>query len=200
MARKRTQVTEVNDVAYRYANYDSPFWVRTSSEPMRWHIPEDGPTQYLSLSSDGAWSELIRAEELTSEDEITMVRMKFWQVRVSQSKIVDYSNFAIAETCGFSPEALIDDDYERCQREGRRLRNEGYNGVLAPSAALPGATNLTLFGKRVRIAWDNTPPLCSTVPAQVLVRGAPPPGLVNKVRFKGQTHDDYEGYLKSQKD
>ncbi len=199
MARRRTQLTEVDSHAYRYSNYDSPFWARHSSEPMRWHVPEDGPTQYLSLSSDGAWAELIRSEGLTSEDEVAKVLMTLWEAHIKHIAIVNYSDFAAADSCGFPPEALIDDDYTRCQREGRRLRNEDYQGVLAPSAALPGATNLTLFGPRVSIAWDSTPFLCSTIPAQELVKGAPPAGLVTKVRLRGKLHQGFEEYRKSQK-
>src|SRR5262245_37715829 len=62
-------LVDVDAIAHRYSSYDTPFWARENSEPGRWHVRGDGPTQYLSLSSDGAWAELIRNERLTSEDE-----------------------------------------------------------------------------------------------------------------------------------
>lgn len=59
------------------------------------------------------------------------------------------------------------------------------NGVLAPSAALPGAVNLTLFGARVASRWNRPPLLASSLPASVIAKGAPPPGLVTQVRKIG---------------
>jgi RES domain-containing protein len=189
MARRRSPTTTTFEgVAFRYSNYDTPFWVRPNTHPGRWHFIGDGPTQYLSATADGAWADLIRSEDLRSESDVAMIRMPLWQARVDQSYVVDYSTFERAEQSGFAPEALIDDDHERCRAEGKRLRDLGYAGVLAPSPALPGATNLTLFGPRVSISWDSEPTLASAIPAAVVTRGAPPPGLVARVRFRGQVH------------
>jgi RES domain-containing protein len=196
MARRRAPATTTFEgVAYRYSNYDTPFWVRPNTQPGRWHTPGDGPTQYLSQTADGAWAELIRAENLRSETDVAMVRMPLWHARVDQSYVVDYSTFELAERSGFPADALVDDDQERCRAEGKRLRNLGYAGVLAPSAALPGATNLTLFGARVSIGWTSDPALASAIPAAVVTSGAPPPGLVSQVRFHGQTHPALEEHL-----
>jgi RES domain-containing protein len=186
--------TTFDGVAFRYSNYDTPFWVRPNTQPGRWHFVGDGPTQYLSAAADGAWAELIRSEELRSESEAAMVRMPLWQARLDQSYVVDYSTFERAEQSGFAAEALIDDDQERCRSEGKRLRDLGYAGVLAPSAALPGATNLTLFGPRVSISWESEPTLASAIPAAVVTRGAPPPGLVARVRFRGQPHASFREF------
>ena len=191
--------TSFAGVAYRYANYDTPFWARSNTGPGRWHVPGDGPTQYLSLTTDGAWAELIRDENLSTEAEVALVRMDLWQVRIDCGRLADYRDFEKAEAAGFAPAALIDDDYARCQREGRRLRDLGYGGVIAPSAALPGEANLTLFGARVAVAWDSNPTLTSAVPAGVMTRGAPPEGLAGRVRFVGARHTGYAAYRRAKR-
>jgi hypothetical protein len=181
-------------IAHRYSSYDTPFWVRENSLPGRWHARGDGPTQYLSLSTDGAWGELIRNEELRAEDEVAMVSVSMWAVLIDQGMIVDYSSFALAERSGFDPSALVDENYERCQREGARLRALDYAGVRTPSAALPGAKNLTLFGPRVASSWDRPHLLASSVPATIITKGAPPPGLLARVRQIGSAHADFVAY------
>lgn len=183
-----TTATSISTIAHRYSSYDTPFWVRDNSQAGRWHTLDEGPTQYLSLSTDGAWAELIRNEELRTEDEVAMVSVSMWAVLVAQGMIANYSSFELAEQSGFNPAALIDEDYERCQREGARLRALNYAGVLAPSAALPGATNLTLFGPRMASTWDRPPLLASSIPATIITKGAPPPGLLARVRHLGMAH------------
>jgi len=146
------------------------------------------------LSTDGAWAELIRNEELTTEDEVAMVSVQMWAVAVNLAMIVDYSTFDQAGADGFAPEALVDEDHARCQQEGARLRQLGYNGVLAPSAALPGAINLTLFGARMASTWNRPPLLASSLPASVITKGAPPPGLLTQVRKIGAPHTGFVAY------
>jgi hypothetical protein len=161
------------------------------------HVRGDGPAQYLSLSTDGAWAELIRNEELTTDDEVAMVSVQMWAVAVHQAIVVNYSTFEDAERAGFDPDGLVDEDHTRCQREGARLRGLGYSGVLAPSAALPGEINLTLFGPRMASTWNRPPLLASSLPATVITKGAPPPGLVVRVRRVGAPHDGLVTYRSS---
>lgn len=195
----RPPVVSVQQIAYRYSSYDAPFWVRENTHPGRWHGLDDGPTQYLSLSTDGAWAELIRNEELTSEQEIAMVSVQMWAVHVHEGLVVDYSTFGRAATAGFDPDALVDEDYRRCQGEGARLRALGYGGVLAPSAALRDEINLTIFGPRMASTWNRPPLLASSVPATVIAKGAPPPGLLSRVRAVGASHAGFEAYRSSRR-
>jgi hypothetical protein len=183
------------DVAFRYSDYDTPLWARPNSSPGRWHEPADGPTQYLCKSVEGSWAELIRAENLRTEEEVALVRMPMWGLDVHSQNIADYSTFEVAERLGFPPDALIDDDHARCRAEGRRLRELGYRGVLAPSAALPGALNVTLFGPRIASKWGVPPVLASAIPATRLAVGAPPGGIVERVRHAGESHSGYDAYL-----
>ena len=184
-------------VGFRYSNYDTPLWARPNSLPARWHDLGDEPTQYLSLRPAAAWAELARAENLRSDEELALVRMPIWVLRIDEHKIVDYREFALAEAAGFPPEALVDDDHSRSRAEGRRLRELGYRGVLAPSAALPGALNLTLFGSRVISAWSRERTLASSVPAALVAVGAPRPGLAANVRHVGMRHRDFEDYRRT---
>jgi RES domain-containing protein len=188
---------DVRTIALRYSSYDTPFWVREDSQAGRWHARGDGATQYLSMSADGAWAELIRSEELRSEDEVAMVSVSMWAAEVDQRMVVDYSSFERAEEAGFDPAALVDEDYDRCQREGARLRSLNYAGVIAPSAALPGATNVTLFGPRITSTWGRSPLLASSIRATVITKGAPPPGLLPKVRQIGTSHAGLVAYRAS---
>ena len=181
----------VRQTVYRYSDYDTPFWVRPNSEPGRWHAAGDAATQYFSQSLEGAWAELIRAEELTTEDDVAMVDMPMWAADVDQGMVADYGSFEKAEVANFPPDALVDEDWRRCQLEGRRLRDRGYAGVLAPSAALPEAVNLTLFGARYAVTWAVPRGLASAISARVVTRGAPPAGLLSRVRAKGAQHEGY---------
>jgi RES domain-containing protein len=185
---------QIKTVALRYSSYDTPFWVRENSHAGRWNARGDGATQYLSLSTDGAWAELIRTEELRTEDEVAMVSVSMWAAEIDQGMIADYSSFDRAEEAGFDPSALVDEDYERSQREGTRLRKLNYAGVVAPSAALPGGANLTLFGPKVASTWGRPTLFASSIPATVLTKGAPPPGLLPKVRQLGAPHADFVAY------
>lgn len=185
----------IETIAHRYSSYDTPFWARENSQTGRWHARGDGPTQYMSTSTDGAWAELIRREELRTEDEVAMVSVSMWAIAIDHQMIADYSTFERAEAAGLDPAALVDDDYGRCQREGARLRALNYSGVLAPSAALPGALNLTLFGARTASTWARAPLLASSLPATIITKGAPPPSLLALVRRIGVPHATLVAYL-----
>lgn len=188
------QMTEITGTFFRYSSYDVPFWVRDNTTDERWHKGGDGPTQYLSATSEGAWAELVRNENLRSEADLKLVRMPLWQVKVEQSGIADYRDFKTAEQAGFSPEALIDDDQTRCREESVRLRKAGFTGVLYPSSALPGEVNLALFGPKILLPWGAPRVLASGVPAMRLTVGAPPPDVLPRVRHAGARHAGFSEY------
>ncbi len=198
MAPEPEKIRIERQVAHRYSSYDTPFWVRENSQTGCWHRPGDGPTQYLSWSTDGAWAELIRNEELRVEDEVAMVSVSMWAVLIDEGMIADYSTFEQAERSGFDPAALVSEDYDQCQSEGARLRKGGFSGVLAPSAALPGALNVTLFGARMMSTWDRPKFLASSIPATIITKGAPPPGLLLRVRHLGVPHSGLVEHLANQ--
>jgi RES domain-containing protein len=197
MARRRT-VAIRQDVAFRYATYDTPLWVRPNTSPGRWHDEDAGPTQYLALHPDGAWAELVRAEGLQEEADLALVRAPIWALRLDIAAIVDYSTFERAEEAGFPPDALIDDDYTRCQAEGAALRAAGYAGVLAPSAALPGCANATLFGPRVLTSWSRPTRLASEMAGCIVAIGSPAPEVASITRHFGTPHAGFAGFVEQQ--
>lgn len=193
MAHKPAGV-RFSDVAFRYSDYDTPLWARPNTEDGRWHLARTDPTQYLCLSPDGCWADLMRHEDLRTEIDVTLVRMPLWVLKLSEERIADYSTFDKAETAEFPPDALVDEDWQRCQAEAERLKNLGYRGVLAPAAALPGEIALTLFGGRRAVGWNEEPGLVSAIPAKIVTVGAPPTGVVERVRFRGEEHSGYAAY------
>jgi RES domain-containing protein len=190
----KPEAIRFTEVAFRYADYDTPLWVRPNTGDGRWHLARTVPTQYLCLSPDGCWADLIHHENLRTEIDAALVRMPLWVVKVNEERIADYSTFEKAEAASFPPDALIDEDWERCQAEAERLRALGFRGVLCPAAALPGDVALTLFGGRRDVGWDEEPCLTSAIPAKIVTVGAPPTGLVERVRFRGDEHSGYTVY------
>jgi hypothetical protein len=188
-----------DDVAFRWSDYDVPLWTRPNTSPLRWNRARQDSTQYLSLTPEGSWAELIRAEHLRTADELHFVSMPMWVLRVRETSLADYSTFERAQSAGFPPEAIVDEDYERCQREAERLRAEGFRGVLAPSAALPGAVNLTLFGRRLSVPWDYSEDrlMASFVRAKRLAVGRPPEELLPLIRQRGTPHSLLQAHLAS---
>ena len=181
-------------MAFRYADYDTPVWSRPNTQDGRWNVERTEPTQYLSLSPDGSWADRIRQEHLRTETEVSFIRMPLWVVKINEERVADYGTFEKAEAAGFPPDALIDDDWERCQAEVEHLKGLGFRGVLSPAAALPGDIALTLFGGRYAVDWDEEPRLVSAIPAKIVTIGAPPAGLVERVRFRGEEHTEYAAY------
>ena len=167
--------------AFRWANYDVPFWARANSRDGRWNYAGVDSTQYWSLTPSAAWAELIRHENLLTEAELDLARMPFWVCRLSTAMLVDFRQPTERDEHGITDEDLIDDDWTACQQLAVALR-ERVRGVIAPCAALPEHANITLFGRRRAVDWESRPALASTVPASRAAIGRPPEGLVDRVR------------------
>jgi len=198
MPRKPPIVIRWEGLAFGATSYDVPLWVNPNRRSGRWNIAGRGCTQYFSLDAEAPYAELLRSEDLRTEREAQTYFAVLWQVRVDDGAVVDYSTFEKAEAAGFPAEALVDDDHERCQAEAAWLRSHNVRGVLSPCAALPESTNLTLFGPRTQGAWDTNVKLASTLPTQRIAQGHPPPALVSRTRFYGQTHADLLEYRSGQ--
>lgn len=172
--------------AFRWSSYDVPFWGRSNSRDGRWNYADVHSTQYWSLTPDAAWAELIRHENLQTEEELDEVRMPFWVCRVPTAMLVDLRQSHTREQHQITDDELIDQDWGACQRLAVKLRDQ-CRGVIAPSAALPQHANLTLFGRRRAIDWENRPALASTIPASRAAIGRPPTGLLDRVGRLVQT-------------
>jgi RES domain-containing protein len=183
---------------YRATSYDVPLRVAANRRSGRWNIAQSGTAQYLCLDAEAPFAEKIRHENLRTEEDVATYSVTLWELEVNEGVVVDYGTFEKAEDAGFPPDALVDDDHERCQKEAQRLMSLGARGVLSPSAALPESVNLTLFGQRVEVRWGAKPGVSSAIPAQRLVTGRPPPGLVDRARFFGETHAALDRHIKQQ--
>lgn len=137
-----------------------------SQESARWHRQGEGYAQYMSLDSTGAWAEFIRREEIRDEDRRRAAKRNLWRITVEEASIADLSSFQKLADCGLDPEIAVG-PWSASQGLADLLRDSGYRGLLTPSAALPGAVNLTIFGERyeIEISTGETAP------------GNPDPGL-----------------------
>jgi hypothetical protein len=122
-------------IVYRHADPRFPFlWENADQPPARWHGRGEGPVQYLADTPDGAWAEFLRHEGITEESEVVNVRRALWALEVPDDLTAEAPRLPQAVPTGGI------DTYEQCQREARRLRNNGVRAIRAASAALlPGA-------------------------------------------------------------
>lgn len=193
-SRARPSIAPWSGIAYRATSYDVPLWVNPNRRSGRWNLAGGESTQYMSLDAQAPIAEMLRHEDLYTDELASHYRTTLWQMRVDEGCVVDYSTFERAQAAGFPPEALVEDDHERCQAEAQWLMGQGVRALLSPSAALVGSINLTIFGPRVHIPWNSRATLASAMAAQPISTGPPPAGLATMVRFFGQPHAGLAAY------
>jgi hypothetical protein len=194
--------------AYRQAAPDTAPLFHAAGEPFpsqrsgRWHREGEGYAQYMALEAAGSWCELIRYERIRSGARAAQYVRRLWLLYVQETDIADLSTFSDWVACGIDPRLAIA-EHEPCQELAEELRSAGYRGVLSPSAALPEATNLTLFGQRYEKVlrtrpevWNN-PQLGVRLPAHLVAEAGPPSELVTETCFVGMQHDGYRKHLRS---
>lgn len=137
-----------------------------SQESGRWHRQGHGYAQYMSLDPTAAWAEFIRREEIRDEDRRRAAHRNLWRVTIEESDVADLSSFERFAKCGLDPELAVG-EWDASQRLADELCRAGYRGLLTPSAALPGAVNLTVFGERYEVE----------ISTGVVAPGNPNPGL-----------------------
>lgn len=183
-------------VAFRWADYDTPFWVSPNRFAGRFHRVGDGPTQYWSLHPLTPWAELLRHTEMRRAEAMAELRHRVWVARVALAdEDLAEIGFGQAEEWGIAPEALVDDDFGICQELGARVRL-GHRALVTPSAALPGTRSLVLFGPMVAAPYG-APPLdpAIEVPASPTADGARPPSdVLALVRWRGSTHAELHAW------
>jgi RES domain len=120
-------------ICYRHADPRLPFLVESASQPpARWHDAGEGPVQYLSDTSDGAWAEFLRHEEITDPEDLSTVRRALWAVDVPEEDHAEPALQIEVLTGGRQT-------YPACRQEATRIRAGGASGLVALSAALlPG--------------------------------------------------------------
>lgn len=179
-------------VAYRYANWDTPFWANPNRSAARYNRPESGPTQYLSLHPLTPWAEYLRRENWRTREELERIAGRLWCVRLGLPDDTVELTFNTAPDYDLAPEDLVSADHTRCRDWAERWRHaDGVpQTVVVPSAALPGTRNIVIFGPRVRMPYlaDPLDPAVD-VPAAVAAESARPPlNLPELVCYRGDQH------------
>lgn len=181
--------------AFRLASWGRPLRTEASRVPGRFHAAADEePTQYLCLHPLGPWAEFLRAHDLREPEQVRMVSQRVWALRVEVEPLASVG-FEQAGEFRLRPGDLVSDDHRACRRLARRVREAGAQGMVVPSAALPGTLNVVLFGARVSAPYLIDPLSPLDVPASITADGGrPPTGLAEAVRYRGDLHRGLEAY------
>ena len=120
-------------IVFRVCDSRFPFlWTLDSGahqQPARWHGEGEGPVQYFADTPPGAWSELLRHEEITDPADLAGISARLWAVEIDDVEM--HEPKLPKGALGSSPGG-----YEVCRSEARRLRAAGARRIMAPSAAL----------------------------------------------------------------
>lgn len=180
--------------AYRLANWDTPLWANPNRREGRFGREGD-IVQYWALHPLTPWAEQLRFHGIRTVDEARELRLRPWVARVPLLDDAPIITFDTAEEHGVDPEVLINDDWGPCQAWAASL---AVSAIVVPSAALPGTSNLVMFGPRVRSLFGVEPfDPAVDVPCTPYAQDATVIGdLLPFVRFRGSAHADYEAWVR----
>lgn len=136
------------ETCFRHAAWDTPWWANPNRNAGRYNRAGDAPTQYWCLHPQGPTAELLRALGKEAAEDIDAIRLRLWAARIDVSELPDI-RFDNAPDFDVSAEELVSDDHSATQDLADRLRDQGVDGFLAPSAALPGTRLVVLLGPRL---------------------------------------------------
>ncbi len=178
-------------VAFRLANYESPLWSVENFSAGRYNAAGSGFTQYLSLHPLTPWAELLRNEDRRTRERALLMRYPLWAIRAhTQDEPFDL-NFDNASNFGLDPGDLVGDDFGPCRALAEAFRSDGPRAFTAPSAALPGTTNLIVLEPRVLVSFNQVPFDDIDWPGSLASQdGRCPEGLWELVHYRatGTTH------------
>lgn len=149
-----------------------------TSRTLEWPLPPQRRERGLVRlgPGTGSWAELFRHFVDEGVDPFE-VRRRIGRVRVCL-KVLDLTDAQVRAHLGIDEDDLIGDDYLRTQEIATAAELAGFDGVLAPSAALPGRRTLVVFDRAVG----------SLDPERSAVR-QPPPRLADLIPLV-QPHPD----------
>lgn len=168
-------------ICYRNSDYLTPLrTLQAQTRPGRYHRgTEPEPTQYLSLHPLGPHAEAMRRLDARTREKARSLDLRTWALEVPQDGLVEI-DFA---------ERWVADNWASCQDLGDVLRESGAVGAIVPSAALPGTSNVVLFGPRSALPYLMKPLRPADVPTSITgEHGAALETLVSRVRFRGDAH------------
>ncbi len=111
---------------------------------------QDGPgAWYGSSQEQAAWAELLRHYEGAVSP--LYVKRRVARVRITGLLALDLTDPQVLNDLGLSPDDLTGEgyDYRDTQRIARWAWRAGHEGILAPSAALPGQRTVAVFGRGI---------------------------------------------------
>jgi RES domain-containing protein len=102
---------------------------------------------YTSLDKTTAVAEIIRGLRTRGVNPSNFGPEDWWvyEIRVSLKQLLDLKDEATRASLDVTSEILVRDDTVQTQRIGGYARDQGFQAVLAPSAATVGSDNLVLF-------------------------------------------------------
>ena len=117
----------------------------------RYNPPGEFGALYCSLEPATAAAEIARGRMARGIDPSAVPEgsLSLYDVEVSLDAVLDLTNPEILHQLGLSVEALKGGDLTIPRRLAQEARDTGYQAILAPSAAVPGAKNLVLFLDRL---------------------------------------------------
>jgi hypothetical protein len=164
-------------------------------ESGRWHRRGEGFAQYFSLTAMGSWAEHARHANIRTPELAREQRRNLWMAFVRERRIADLRGFDEFDACGLDPAMAVDANREPCRLLADDLREAGFRGLLSPSAALPGAINLTIFGERYEQTDVDTADGCLSpdpevwIPCELLAESSPVPAeLLERTVFASDEH------------
>ncbi|MGK2936608.1 MAG: RES family NAD+ phosphorylase [Solirubrobacteraceae bacterium] len=175
-------------VAYRAADYETPLWSFPNLSSGRFNVADAEPaTQYLSLHPMTPWAELIRNLDLRDPDEALGLRNPTWALNLKLEKAPLEITFDSVSSFGVDPAELVADDYSATRRLAGALYRDDVSSFTAPSAALPGTTNLVILRPAVLVDYHVEPvdPEYELPTSLVARDGRCPADLWDHVHYKG---------------
>jgi len=110
----------------------------------RYHRIGDEGVWYCSTTALAAWAQLFRVK-LDDGLSPLHVKRRIGRCRVRALVVLDLSDDATRRVLGVAESELRADENGRCQAIAHRARSAGFEGILAPSAALNGALDVVAF-------------------------------------------------------
>lgn len=180
-------------VGYRLANWDTPLWASPNRRESRYGR-RGRVVQYWSLHPLTPWAEQLRFHNIRDADEAWELWQRPWAAQLTLPDDVLELSFENAAAHGVAPDALVDDDWSRCQTWSTEFHG---SGLMVPSAALPGTTNVVMFGPFVRSRYGLRPldPTVDLPCDPVAERATVPTDVLGHVRWLGDPHDGYDAWL-----
>jgi RES domain-containing protein len=139
----------------RYANRDDFFTgAGAKAGGARWNAPASFASVYTSLEPDTAVSEGLAHHEYFGLPIESALPRTLAAARVALERVLDLTVPSVRRTLGLNRAALLDEDWRAANRNGNESLTQTigrlawtaeWEGLLVPSAAARGGTNLIVF-------------------------------------------------------